>query len=52
MIRREDESASGDVDSGGIDPSAAGSGGGSGVAFTLYLEFLGGLIPLLKVPIV
>ena len=49
MIRREDESASTDIDSSGIDPNAAASSGGSGVVFTLYLEFLGGLIPLLKV---
>lgn len=51
MIRRDDESASNaDVDPALIDPNAASGGSsGSGVAFTLYLEFLGGLIPLLKV---
>lgn len=47
MIRREDEDVS-DADSAVIDPNAAASSG-SGVAFVLYLEFLGGLIPLLKV---
>lgn len=63
MIRRDDEDSSpgsngvGATD-GLIDPidpnaaaaaAAAATGGGGGVAFTLYLEFLGGLIPLLKV---
>lgn len=58
MIRRDDEESDGlnAATDGLIDPSIdpvspAGSGGGGtgGVAFTLYLEFLGGLIPLLKV---
>lgn len=63
MIRRDDEESDGNVGLDGlidpIDPNvstgssttaAGGSGAGSnGVAFTLYLEFLGGLIPLLKV---
>lgn len=49
MIRRDDEDPV-DIDP-AIDPAATatGGGGGGGVAFTLYLEFLGGLIPLLKV---
>jgi hypothetical protein len=60
MIRRDDDDspaagchgADGVIDP--IDPAAAaasatGGSGGGGVGFTLYLEFLGGLIPLLKV---
>nr|CAH0102012.1 unnamed protein product [Daphnia galeata] len=58
MIRRDEEdspSVAGCHGGGGgvdglidpIDPAAAATGGG-GVGFTLYLEFLGGLIPLLK----
>lgn len=50
MIRRDDEECDGVAD-GLIDPidPVTSSAGTSGVAFTLYLEFLGGLIPLLKV---
>ena len=57
MIRRDEEDSpsvagchGGGVDGliDPIDPAAAATGGG-GVGFTLYLEFLGGLIPLLKV---
>lgn len=62
MIRRDEEdspSVAGCHGGGGggvdglidpIDPAAAAAAtGGGGVGFTLYLEFLGGLIPLLKV---
>ena len=61
MIRRDDEESDGlnAATDGLIDPSIdpvspagggrGGGGGTGGVAFTLYLEFLGGLIPLLKV---
>lgn len=64
MIRRgggSDAAAGEDTTNGpdGIDPndpaasatasSSSSSAAESGVAFTLYLEFLGGLIPLLKV---
>lgn len=52
MIRRDEEDSAGWHGVDGlidpIDPDAATSSGG-GVGFTLYLEFLGGLIPLLKV---
>lgn len=51
MIRRDEEDSAGWHGVDGlidpIDPDAATSSGG-GVGFTLYLEFLGGLIPLLK----
>lgn len=62
MIRRGGGSDAGEDSGNGtdgidpIDPTAATSSSSSvssstesGVAFTLYLEFLGGLIPLLKV---
>lgn len=49
MIRRDEDGSC--SSSGEIDPVSVGNGYSTtcGVAFTLYLEYLGGLIPLLKV---
>ena len=49
MIRRDVEESAASVGNSSNSDLEASYTPGYGVAFTLYLEFLGGLIPLLKV---